>query len=265
MVQPHARQRRRKAKPYLGRAEFRQAISYGVDREAIVKTVFLGAAEPVHGPITPGNATWYSPAAPTFPYDPAKARTLLAGIGLTDRNGDGMLDDGKGRPVRFSIITQGGHIRERTATMIQEQLRQLGIGVDIVALDPPSIFGRFGGDYESIYYGFQAGAMDPAMNLDMWMSGGPGHVWNLGAGRRGRRSTRSCCGRARRRLAERQRPARGPADLCRAPAADLFRGAEGDGRAEPPRRRRRSRCREPKISGTRKRSTFGQRSSHNAV
>ena len=171
-----------KAKPYLGRAEFRQAISYAVDREAIVKTVYLGAAEPAYGPITSGNKTWYSASAPTFPYDPAKARLLLAKIGLTDRTGDGALDDARGQPVRFSIITQAGHIRERTATMIQEQLRQIGIGVDIVALDPQSIFGRFGkGDYESIYYGFQASAFDPAMNLDMWMSGGSGHVWNLGA------------------------------------------------------------------------------------
>ena len=171
-----------KAKPYLGRAEFRQAISYGVDRDAIAKTVYLGAAEAVHGPISSGNRTWYSASAPTFPYDPAKARLLLAKIGLADRNRDGTLDDGGGKPVRFSIITQAGHIRERTATMIQEQLRQLGIGVDIVALDPPSIFGRFGkGDYESIYYGFQASAFDPAMNLDLWMSGGSAHVWNLGA------------------------------------------------------------------------------------
>jgi ABC-type transport system substrate-binding protein len=93
-----------------------------------------------------------------------------------------MLDDPRGAPVRFSIITQAGHIRERTATMIQEQLRLTGVAVDVVALDPPSLRGRFGaGDYESIYYGFQASAFDPAMNLDLWLSGGSAHVWNLGA------------------------------------------------------------------------------------
>lgn len=171
-----------KAKPYLGRAEFRQAISYAVDRDAIAKTVFLGAAAPVYGPITSGNRTWYSPSAPSYPHDTGKARTLLATIGLTDRNRDGMLEDAKGKPVRFSIVTQASHIRERTATMVQEQLRQVGIGVDIVSLDPGSIFGRFGaGDYESIYYGFQASALDPALNLDLWVSGGSAHVWNLGA------------------------------------------------------------------------------------
>ena len=171
-----------KAKPYLARAEFRHAISHAVDRGAIVNTVFLGAAEPVYGPITSGNKTWYSPSAPTFPHDPARAKALLAKIGLGDRNGDGMLDDQKGAPVRFSIITQARHIRERSATMIQEQLRQVGIAVDVVALDPPSLGGRFAaGDYESIYYGFQASSFDPGMNLDLWMSGGSAHVWNQGA------------------------------------------------------------------------------------
>lgn len=171
-----------KAKPYLQRAEFRQAISCAVDRNAIANTVFLGAAEPAYGPITSGNKTWYSPSAPAFPHDPARARALLAGIGLADRNGDGMLDDANGRPVKFSILTQARHIRERTATMVQEHLRLAGIAVDVVALDPASLFGRFGkGDYESIYYGFQASSFDPAMNLDLWMSGGSAHVWNLGA------------------------------------------------------------------------------------
>ena len=171
-----------KAKPYLQRAEFRRAVSFAVDRDAIVSTVYLGAAVPVYGPITPGNKTWYSSSAPAFPHDVSQAKALLASIGLTDRNGDKMLEDAKGQPVRFSILTQAKHIRERTATMVQEQLRQIGIAVDVVPLDPPALFARFGsGDYESIYYGFQASAFDPAMNLDLWLSGGSAHVWNVGA------------------------------------------------------------------------------------
>ena len=171
-----------KVKPYLQRTEFRQAISYAVDREAIVNTVYLGAAVPVYGPVTPGNRTWFSSAAPTYPHDVARAKALLAAIGLTDRNGDGMLEDAAGRPARFSILTQRGSIRERVATMLQEQLRLAGLTVDVAALDPQSLFGRFGkGDYESIYYGFQASAFDPAMNLDFWLSRGSAHVWNTGA------------------------------------------------------------------------------------
>jgi peptide/nickel transport system substrate-binding protein len=168
-----------RARPYLQKAEFRQAVSYAVDRGAIINTVYLGAAVPVYGPVTPGNQVWYSDAAPAYPLDRARAKALLAGIGLSDRNGDGMLEDPSGAPVRFSILTQGGNIRGQTATVIQEQLRQSGIAVDVVPLDFPSIVQRWlSGDYDSIYYGFQASAMDPAMNLDFWLSSGSSHVWN---------------------------------------------------------------------------------------
>jgi peptide/nickel transport system substrate-binding protein len=171
----------RKAKPYLQRTEFRQAISYAVDRAALVNTVYLGAAIPIYGPVTEGNRMWYSGAAPTYAHDAAKAKALFASVGLTDRNGDGMLEDAAGQPARFSVLTQGGTVRERSATVIQEQLRLAGVTVDVVALDPPSMFSRFGkADYESIYWGFQASAFDPAMNLDFWTSGGSGHVWNFG-------------------------------------------------------------------------------------
>jgi peptide/nickel transport system substrate-binding protein len=164
---------------YLQKAEFRQAVSYAVDREAIVNSVYLGAAVPVYGPVTPGNRVWFSDAAPKYPHDLARAKSLLGGIGLTDRNGDGMLEDAAGAPVRFSILTQGGNIRAQTATVIQEHLRQAGIAVDIVPLDFPSIAQRWmSHDYDSIYYGFQASAMDPAMNLDFWLSSGSVHVWD---------------------------------------------------------------------------------------
>src|SRR5947208_7269861 len=53
-----------KAKPYLQRTEFRQAISYAVDRDAIVNTVYLGAAIPIYWPVTPGNRTWYFEGVP---------------------------------------------------------------------------------------------------------------------------------------------------------------------------------------------------------
>jgi len=164
---------------YLQQPEFRQAISHAVDRDAIVNSVYLGAAVPVYGPVTPGNRVWFSDAAPKYPHDLARAKALLAGIGLTDRNGDGMLEDATGAPVRFSILTQGGNIRAQTATVIQEHLRQAGIAVDIVPLDFPSIAQRWQArDYDSIYYGFQASAMDPAMNLDYWLSSGSIHFWN---------------------------------------------------------------------------------------
>ena len=159
---------------------FRQAISYAADRQAIANAVYLGAAVPIFGPVSPGNRTWYSPSAPTYPHDLARARSLLASIGLTDRNGDGMLEDASGAPVRFSIVTQKGHtVRERTAAVVQEQMRRAGIAVDVVPLDPGSMMKRWlQSDYDTMYYTSQATSRDPALNGDFWLSSGAFHYWN---------------------------------------------------------------------------------------
>jgi peptide/nickel transport system substrate-binding protein len=161
---------------------FRQALSYAIDRNAIVNTVYLGAAVPIYGPVTEGNRHWYSNSAPTYPYDPARARDMLASLGLKDANGDGTLEQKDGTPVRFSVLTQRGHtVRERTVSMIQEHLRQVGIAVDAVTLDPASMFERFGKkDFDAIYYALQASATDPALSYDFWLSTGRLHLWNPG-------------------------------------------------------------------------------------
>jgi len=164
---------------WFRRKEFRQALSCGVDRQAIVNTVYLGAAVPIYGPITPGNKRWFAADAPSCVADRAKAQALLAAAGLTDRNGDGTLEDASGKPARFSILTQGGHLRERVASVLQEQMRQLGVAVDIVPLDSQGIFMRWQkGDYDAIYFGLQASSTDPALNPDFWFSSGPFHFWN---------------------------------------------------------------------------------------
>jgi peptide/nickel transport system substrate-binding protein len=165
----------------LARKEFRQALSWGVDRQAIANGVYLGTAVPIFGPVSPGNTKWYSGALPIDSYDPARARELLAGLGLHDADGDGMLDTPDGHPVRFSMLSQAGHIRGRTAAALQAQLQKLGIAVDLVLLDPGGIFKRFQeGDYDSIYFGTQASSTDPALNLDFWLSSGNSHFWNPG-------------------------------------------------------------------------------------
>lgn len=166
--------------PWFRSAAFRDAISCAIDRDAIVNAVFLGAAVPIYGPITPGNRAWYTPPASPCTHDLARARARLASVGLSDRNGDGMLEDLAGRPARFSLLSQKGHtIRERTASMIQQQLRAVGITVDLVMLDPGGLFHRYGDrDYDAIYFGVQSSATDPGLNMQFWLSSGTSHFWN---------------------------------------------------------------------------------------
>jgi peptide/nickel transport system substrate-binding protein len=166
---------------WLGSRELRQAIAWGVDRQAIIDTVYLGEAVPISGTITPGNKTWYGEGLPAFKHDPARARELLASLRLRDTDSDGMLEDESGKGVRFSIMTQGGHNRERVVSVIQEQLRGLGIAVDVVPLDQRGLFQRWSaGEYDAMYFGLQSSSTDPWLNPEYWLSSGAFHFWNPG-------------------------------------------------------------------------------------
>lgn len=167
---------------WMRQTAFRRGISCAVDRQAIVNAVYLGEAVPIQGPISPGNRLWHVPPVEPCDHDLTRAREWLASAGLSDRDGDGMLEDSAGAPARFSIITQSGHtIRERTVAMLQQQLRLVGLAVDIVALDPGGLFQRFSkGDYDAIYFGVQNSQTDPALTPQFWLSSGTYHFWNPG-------------------------------------------------------------------------------------
>jgi len=167
---------------WLQSEDFRKAISHAVDRDVFVNAVYLGAAVPLYGPVTPGFGSWYVPDLPTYALDRDRARALLAGLGLADRNGDGVLDDRAGAPVRFSLITQqGADTRERGAAVIQDQLRQVGIAVDVVGLDQGTIIQRYGpGDFEAIYFFTNVTDPDPSLMSAFWLSSGYFHFWNPG-------------------------------------------------------------------------------------
>lgn len=168
------------ARPWLQRRELRHAISRAVSRTRIVDTVYLGAAQPVMTPVTPGHGAWHAGDVEPHAHDPVEAARLLDSIGLRDRDGDGMRDDASGRTARIALLTQRGHtIRERTAAIIQEDLARVGIGVDIVALEVGSLIARIGsGDYDAVLFGLQASGVDPAVNLDFWLPEGVFHFWN---------------------------------------------------------------------------------------
>lgn len=169
-------------KPWLADPVFRRALSHAINRQAIVDTVHLGAATVIYGPITPGHGDWYAPGMGATPFDLARAKALLTSIGLEDRDGDGILDDKANRPVKFSILTQRGHTeRERTSEVVKEQLRQVGIEVDVVRLENAGIRERYAaGDFDTIYYGVRATSKDPAEHGAFWRSNGAMHFWNPG-------------------------------------------------------------------------------------
>jgi peptide/nickel transport system substrate-binding protein len=141
-----------------------------VDRKVYADTVYLGAGEPAYGPITPANKKWFSSEVPQPPYDPEQAKNLIASIA-------------GGREVRFTLLTQKGRTPlERGAAVIRDELKKIGVIVDVVLLDGGTLFQRVtggGGGYDAVLASFFCSDTDPATCPDFWLSSGAAHFWNM--------------------------------------------------------------------------------------
>ena len=160
--------------------KFRQAVSCAIDRDRLVREVYGGRAQPIHAFIAGENQKWNNPAVPRFAYDPSRARALLAGIGLQDRDGDGVLEDAGGAKVAITFNSNTGNpARERCAAFIAEDLRQLGFKVDFQLVDFQSLTKRINDtfDYECILMGLGGGGVDPASQANVLKSTEPMHQW----------------------------------------------------------------------------------------
>jgi peptide/nickel transport system substrate-binding protein len=166
---------------FVSRPEFRRAISHAVDREAFAENVFLGAAVPVWGPITPGNTRWFWPDNPRYPHNDDTAKMLLREIGLEDRNGNGVVEDAKGTEARFTVITQRGiGWYERGTAFVRDELARVGIALEIAPLEQGAVIQRLQScDYDAVYFRPVMTDLDPAGNLDFWLSSGGSHFWNM--------------------------------------------------------------------------------------
>ena len=166
---------------FVQKREFRQAIAHAVDRKQFGEVVYLGAAVPVWGPITPGNTQWYSPTVRQYPLDREHAKALLASIGLRDRDGDHWVEDENGTAAIFNVLTQQGiSAYERGTEQVRRELSNIGISVNPVPLEFNTLIERMlSGNYDAIYFRPLASDLDPALNLDLWLSSGSAHFWNL--------------------------------------------------------------------------------------
>ena len=166
---------------FLQKREFRQALSYAVDREKVARNVFLGEAVPVWGPVTPGNKPWFSPNVTRYPHSVAKAREVLKSLGLEDRNNNGIVEDERGTEARFTVLTQKGITNYEKGTMeLRDDAKAAGIALDIVPLEIGAVIERLEScNYDAIYLRPILSDLDPGLSLDFWLSSGDGHLWNM--------------------------------------------------------------------------------------
>ncbi|HVR22908.1 MAG TPA: ABC transporter substrate-binding protein [Candidatus Polarisedimenticolia bacterium] len=166
-------------KNWFRSANFRRAISEGINREDLSRVIFHGHAQPAVGPFSPANKFWFNGKLRPQTYSPDAALKALQSDGFRLENG--ALKDKDGNEVVFSIITNAGSkTRERMAVLIQEDLQKIGIHVNVVTLDFPSLIERMtqSFDYEAIILGLTNVDLDPNGEMNVWLSSSENHQWN---------------------------------------------------------------------------------------
>jgi peptide/nickel transport system substrate-binding protein len=150
-----------------------------ISREDLARVVFGSHARPALGPVSPANSIWFDSNLHPIRHDTNESLRLLGVDGFKLRNS--ALYDRDDHPVEFSIITNSGNkYRERMAVMIQQDLAKIGIKVNVVTLDFPSLIDRITEkfNYEAAIIGMQNTEADPMAQMNVWLSSGDNHQWN---------------------------------------------------------------------------------------
>ncbi|CAM3214027.1 ABC transporter substrate-binding protein [Filibacter tadaridae] len=111
-------------RPPFDKKEVRQAMNYAIDKEAIVETFFEGRADVAVNPM-PKSISGYNDEIEGYPYDPEKAKELLAEAGLAD----GFEMELWAMPVPRPYMPDGSKVAE----VIQKNLADVGITAKIVS------------------------------------------------------------------------------------------------------------------------------------
>ncbi len=115
--------------PLMADIRIRKAIAYGIDRQAMVDAFFKGRQKVAHSYIVPHH--WaYSDDVVKYPYDPERAKALLEEAGWKV-GPDGVRVKDRVR-LTIELVTNSGHrTREMTQAIFKEQLKKVGIDLDI--------------------------------------------------------------------------------------------------------------------------------------
>lgn len=155
----------------FGDRALRRALSGAVDRKNIVKNVYDSLAYVALGPTVRAYPTTDTTIAP-IAYSVDKAKHDLDSLGWKDSNGDGVRDKG-GVPLEFTLEVPGSSkARTRMAVLIQEQLKQVGVKMNIDQLDFPAFIAKEGSrNFDAVFGGWHVEA-SPGSIRQTWGSAG---------------------------------------------------------------------------------------------
>lgn len=154
--------------PLFADKRVRQSIAYAINKKEIIAGVLLGYGTPCTGPFPPES--WaFNPDVKDYEHNPDKAIKLLSDAGWR-KNAEGLLEK-DGKKFSFTVlVNQGNEARLKTAQIIKEQLKKVGIDMNIKVLEWQAMLHEFiyKKRFEAVIMGW-ALSRDPDI-YDIWHS-----------------------------------------------------------------------------------------------
>lgn len=155
--------------PPLADVHVRRAISYAIDRAAIVKSVLFGYGKPANS-FLPPQVPYYDPHSPGLQFDMAKAKAEMAKSKY---------------PNGFKVTLQvgaGAQVENAIGQILQSQFKQLGIDVTFKQVDTSTEFDNIGARKYQLAFSYWTMdiadpdelvtfAVDPAGGAHSWYTG----------------------------------------------------------------------------------------------
>jgi peptide/nickel transport system substrate-binding protein len=168
-----------KRKWFINR-NFRKAISHAINRQKIIEVVMQGLGIPQYSSLSPANTFFYTSQITRYEHNPKKAKSILAELGLLDRDRDGVLEDKEGNRLELNFFTNADNTqRILIATLIKKDLETIGIKVHFLPLDFNNLVSKLTAtfDWEMVLIGL-SGVIEPYFGKNVWSYKGNLHMWN---------------------------------------------------------------------------------------
>ncbi len=148
----------------------RQALNYAIDKELLTDEVMLGQARRVCS-IYPGTNWAYNPDVPCYEYDTDKAIELFEEAGYTFQDGQMLDENGEQLKLKLLFGPNTNKVRELIAVTVQDYLADIGVEVEIEALEWASFLEKFRAeepDWDMVLLSISS-TPDPHTSFPWWL------------------------------------------------------------------------------------------------
>lgn len=170
-----------KKQKWFNDLNFRTAIDYAIDRDAMVSNVANGVAEPLFTAESLSSIFLNKNLANGHKRDLSYAKSLLEESGFYLDN-NGILHDKDGNIVEFDLYTNAGQTeREACGVMVKEDLSELGIKVNFKPIEFNSLVSKMmtTSDWDMVLMGLTGSPLEPHSGKNVWYSNGHLHLFNM--------------------------------------------------------------------------------------